>query len=137
MQVRFLPAGPRKQCDEARARTTLRTLTFIASAASFMVNGATTPEGVGGTIATRGALTHEMIARGPDLGSRRYRMSKIEDDELQDLLIVRASRTAAKELESTTKELESILQQKRSEPGHSLLKKALLEKQGELPTGRI
>ena len=55
-------------------------------------------------------------------------MSKIEDDELQDLLIARAARTAAKELESTakelestTKELESILQQKQSEPGHSLL----------------
>ncbi len=36
-------------------------------------------------------------------------MSKIEDDELQDLLIARAARTTAKELESTTKELESIL----------------------------
>jgi len=59
-------------------------------------------------------------------------MSKIEDDELQNLLIAQASRTAAKELESTTKELESILQQKQSEPGHALLEKALLEKQAEL-----
>ena len=57
---------------------------------------------------------------------------KIDDNELQDLLIARASRTAAKELESTTKELESILQQKQSEPGHALLEKALLEKQAEL-----
>ena len=48
-------------------------------------------------------------------------MSKIEDDELQDLLIAREARTAAKELESTAKELESILeQQKQSQPGHAL-----------------
>jgi len=59
---------------------------------------------------------------------------KIEDDELQDLLIARAARTAAKELESTAKELESILneQQKQSQPGHALLEKALLEKQAKL-----
>ncbi|HXN09113.1 MAG TPA: hypothetical protein VN860_05590 [Candidatus Acidoferrales bacterium] len=53
-------------------------------------------------------------------------MSKIEDDELQDLLIARAARTAAKELESILNE------QKQSQPGHVLLKKALLEKQAEL-----
>ena len=47
---------------------------------------------------------------------------KIEDDELQDLLIARAARTAPKELESILNE-----QQKQSQPGH-----ALLEKQAQL-----
>jgi hypothetical protein len=54
-------------------------------------------------------------------------MSKIEDDDLQNLLIARAARTAAKELESILNE-----QQKQSQPGQAMLEKALLEKQAQL-----
>jgi hypothetical protein len=71
--------------------------------------------------------------QNPSPGREELTMSKIEDDELQDLPIARAARTAAKELKSTTKELESILnEQKQSQPGHVVLKEALLEKQAEL-----